>query len=71
MPSFIFIHGDYNITTSHGPWWDKMLEEVPNVFCVWWPQIKYIQGIKVSFLAHMADVLRLLVLQGRNYYAGN
>ena len=61
---YIFVHGDYDVSSDHGSWWTRMLDEVPNVFYVYWPRVKYIQGKKALGFEHMADVVRLQIIQG-------
>ncbi|KAK2153640.1 hypothetical protein LSH36_291g09030 [Paralvinella palmiformis] len=64
-PNFIFVHGDYSFLSNRGFWWNKMLGDVSNVFCVRWPQVRSIQRQKVRYLAHMSDIVRLLIIQGK------
>jgi hypothetical protein len=60
-PQFIFVHGD---GIQQGQWWNRTIEEIPNIYFIRRPHILTIQNRKPFSYAHQADIIRLQVLQG-------
>ena len=64
-PEKIFFHGD---CTPKGKWWNRVLEEIPNIYFRNRTRVKTIQGHAPLWMAHEYDVLRLQVLMGKIPY---
>ena len=61
-PDHIFVHGN---VIPHGPWWNRTLHEVPNLYHVHREQPVRIQGRKILRIEESANILRVQTLLGK------
>ena len=61
-PRFIYLHGD---ALPKGYWWQRILQDVANLYHVPREKPVRIQGYKVPFVEHCADLVRLQTLMGK------
>ena len=58
---YILVHGD---GLPHGIWWNRTLDETPNIYHVYRKRPIRIQGRKVRWLEHSTDIMRLQTILG-------
>ena len=61
-PRLILIHGD---SLPHGDWWEKILNEVPNIYFARRDRPIRIQGVRVPWIEHSSDIVRLQTIYGK------
>ncbi len=61
-PDHIFIHG--NVVPS-GQWWNRTIQEVPNIYYVYREQPMRIQGRKIHDVRESSNILRLQTVLGK------
>lgn len=61
-PDQIFVHGDM---TPEGPWWNRTIQEVPNIYHVWTSPPSEVFGRKLARVEHKADVMRYSIIYGK------
>ena len=63
-PCLILVHADY---IPFGPYWEYLLEEVPNIIHIAHQPVEKISGKAVHFVEHKADYARLKAVK-RKYW---
>ena len=66
-PHVIVLWAD-TLPAENNTWWQKTLQQVPNIYSVFKKPYDRISGKKVIHIEHASDVLRLEVLRGKLLY---
>lgn len=61
-PDQIFVHGD---VIPEGPWWNRTIQEVPNIYHVWTSPPSEVFGQKLVRVEHRTDVMRYSIIYGK------
>ena len=61
IPEYIYLHGDQ---LPHGYWWNRTVVDVSNLYHVFREQPMRVQGIKIPWVEHRTDIVRLQTLLG-------
>ena len=64
-PDLILIWG--NCPPSNTTWWNRVQQEVPNVYYVYADRLTQIGGLKPGWIEHETDFMRLKVIYGENF----
>ena len=64
-PGRIYFHGD---CTPRGSWWQRTVDEIPNIYFRERLRTKLIQGKPPRWVEHETDIIRLQVLLGKTKY---
>ena len=60
-PHAIFLHGD---TLPFGYWWNRTVQDIPNVYHVFREKPRRIQGRLIQWLEHSSDITRIMTVFG-------
>lgn len=61
-PDQIFVHGDI---IPDGPWWNRTIQEVPNIYHVWTVPPSEVFSQKLVRVEHRTDVMRYTIIYGK------